>query len=225
MTLSVKCPSCGRQKARRACPALGQQICPTCCGTKRLVEIECPPDCGYLASAREHPPAAALRQQQRDFSALAHAMRDLSSRQSELLFLVFTFLNGYETPALQPIIDDDVAEAVGAIAATYETASRGVIYEHQPTSAPAARLASDLKPLLAEAGSRVGSSFDRDAAVVLRRVEEAVREMHREPAALQPRSGQDRRAFLGLLERVMTRKTSDHDVPAETASSSRLIVP
>jgi len=221
----VKCPSCGRQKARRACPALGQQICPVCCGTKRLVEIECPPDCGYLTSAREHPPAATLRQQQHDFSALAQAMRDLSSRQSELLFLVFTFLNGYETPALQPIMDDDVAEAASAIAATYETASRGVIYEHQPTSAPAARLASELKPLLAKAGSGGGSSFDRDAAVVLRRVEEAVREMHREPA-LRLLSGQDdRRVFLALLERVMTRTTSDHDSPPDTASSSRLIVP
>ena len=31
-------------------------------------------------------------------------------------------------------IDDDVAEATAAMAATYETAARGVLYEHRPQS-------------------------------------------------------------------------------------------
>src|SRR4029079_6022625 len=52
----VICPLCGVRRARRGCPALGKQICAVCCGTKRLVEIQCPSDCAYLATAREHPP-------------------------------------------------------------------------------------------------------------------------------------------------------------------------
>ena len=63
---AVVCPLCGERTARRGCPALGQQICAVCCGTKRLIEIALPGDCVYLASAREHPPAVAVRQQQRD---------------------------------------------------------------------------------------------------------------------------------------------------------------
>ena len=46
------CPLCGKRNARRACPALGHLICAVCCGTKRLTEIACPSDCGYLATAR-----------------------------------------------------------------------------------------------------------------------------------------------------------------------------
>jgi len=42
------CPSCRKKKGKRTCPALGGLICPKCCGSKRIVEIHCPPDCRYL---------------------------------------------------------------------------------------------------------------------------------------------------------------------------------
>ncbi len=104
----MKCALCSRQKARRACPALGQQICAVCCGTKRLTEIQCPADCSYLASAREHPPAATLRRQHRDVGLLVNVMRDLNSRQSELFLLVLTFLTRHE-PAELPGIPNAAA--------------------------------------------------------------------------------------------------------------------
>jgi hypothetical protein len=217
MAVSVKCPLCGKQKARRQCPALGRQICTVCCGTKRLTEIHCPADCVYLTSAREHPPAATLRRRQRDAEVLVHTVRDLNQRQSELLFLVFTFLMRYEPPPLQEVADEDVAEAAGALAATFETAARGVIYEHRPASGSSARLIAELKPLLVEAGTGGGSSFDRDAAVVLRRLEEGVRDVR----AQEP---DDRRAFLGLLERALTRPAREAASPAPEGPP-RLIVP
>jgi len=216
MTSSTKCPLCGRQKARRACPALGQQICAVCCGTKRLTEIQCPSDCAYLASAREHPPAATLRRQQQDFSIVAEMMRDLNRRQSELLFMILMFLNRYEPLELQPLIDDDVADTARALAATFETASRGLIYEHRPASRPAERLIVELKPLLAKAGEGGGSSFERDAAVVFRRLDESVRDRHTEEQT-------DRRAFLELLERVLAHAPADAAAPAN--EPTRLIVP
>jgi hypothetical protein len=217
MAATVKCPLCGRQKARRRCPALGQDICTVCCGTKRLTEIHCPPDCAYLTSAREHPPAATLRREQHDFEVVADVMRDLNHRQRELLMLVFTFLVRYEPPPLQPVLDDDVAEAAAALAATFETATRGVIYEHRPASRSAARLIAELKPLLAESGKGAGSPFDRDVGFVLRRVEQGVRDAH----VQQP---DERRAFLSLLERVMTRALGESSPPAPD-NAPRLIVP
>jgi len=192
----VVCPLCGTRRARRACPALGQQICPVCCGTKRLTEIQCPSDCPYLATARDHPSAVVVRQRQRDLDLVVRFMRDFSQRQSTLFLLISTFLVRYHPPDLLPYIDDDVAQAAEALAATFETASRGLIYEHRPASSAAARLSSALKPLLAEAGGRnPGSVFERDAAVVLRRVHEASREL----GAIEPGN---RRAFLDLLTRV-----------------------
>ena len=230
MTAPTKCPLCGRQKARRACPAVGQQICTVCCGTKRLTEIQCPSDCPYLASSREHPPAAVLRQQEQDLSVVALMMRDLNRRQSELLFLILMFVKGYEPQGLQPgghsapaafgwerLIDDDVAETAGALAATFETASRGVIYEHRPSSRPAERLMTELKPVLAKAREGAGSSFDRDAAVVFRRLEQGVRDLHK------PVRGEGRR-FLAILERVLAQQPADAGREASD-EMPRLIVP
>jgi hypothetical protein len=189
-----------------------------CCGTKRLVQIQCPPDCTWLASAREHPPAVQVRQQQRDLGLLVQFMRDFNERQSQLFFLIHTFLARYEPSELQSLVDDDVAEATAALAATFETSARGVIYEHRPASLPAERLVSALKPALLDAGKGLGSPFERDAAFVLRRVEDAVREIR----ALDQTN---RRAFLDLLARVIK---NPNDREAETAASQpepRIIVP
>jgi len=213
-TAHVVCPLCDKRRARRGCPALGRQICAVCCGTKRLVEIPCPADCPYLATARDHPPAVAVRQQQRDVELLAHGMRDLSERQSRLFFLISSFLQRYEPPALQPLVDDDVIESVAALASTFETAARGVIYDHRPTAPPAERLATALKPVIAEAGRHGGSAFERDAAVVLRRIGEASLEVR---MADRPNP----RAYLDLLGRVF----KDAKNPDATENVSRLIVP
>lgn len=212
------CPLCGERKARRACPALGRQICSVCCGTKRVREIACPADCVYLSSAREHPPAVVVRQQQRDLDVVVQVVRDLSERQVQLFFVIAAFLVKYPSPELQPLIDDDVAEAAGALAATYETASRGVIYDHRPSSIPAERLAAALKPTVEQAsGGHHTSAFDRDAAVVLRRIEEAARDLHANDPA-------PRRAFLELLHRTI-RPATEHDDVAAEAAAPRLIVP
>ena len=216
----VICPLCGTRRARRSCPALARQICAICCGTKRLTQIQCPSDCAYLASAREHPAAVVVRQQQHDVALLVQFMRDFSQRQSQLFFLIGTFLVRYEPPELQALIDDDVAEAAAALAATFETASRGVIYEHRPASLPADRLLTTLKPVLLEAGKGSGSAFERDAGVVLRRMEEAAREARGNDPS-------DRRAFLDLLGRVIRKTGADApgDEGSHAADEPRLIVP
>jgi hypothetical protein len=143
------------------------------------VEIACPSDCPYLASARDHPPARIVRQQEDDVAAVVRFARDFNEFQSNLFFLTLTLLSGYSpakpryselaaAPYLasetQSLIDEDVTEALAALGATYETASRGVLYEHRPQSLPAERLVAELMPLLEEAGQRGGAAFDRDAA-------------------------------------------------------------
>lgn len=213
------CPLCGTRRARRGCPALRQQICAVCCGTKRLVQISCPADCAYLATAREHPPAVAVRRQQRDVELLVHGVRDLSERQSQLFLLINSFLQRYEPPALQPLIDDDVIEATAALAGTFETAARGVIYDHRPAALPADRLATALKPVISEAGIRGGSAFERDAVVVLRRIGEAAR-------AIRVADRSSPRAYLDLLGRVLQEdKHPDATGEAETPGQPRLIMP
>jgi hypothetical protein len=218
---AVVCPLCGIRRARRSCPAVGQQICAVCCGTKRLTQIACPSDCPWLVSAREHPAAAVVRQQQRDMGLLMQMMRDFDQRQSQLFLMVCTFLKKYPSPELQPLVDDDVAEAMTALASTYETAARGLIYEHRPASLPAERIVTTLRPVLAKAGEGGGSAFERDVAVVLRRAEEAVRDVR----AADPGN---RRAFIDFLVRVVVRRPpgDEAEMPGEpSAEPSRLIIP
>ena len=190
------CPLCNERKARRSCPALGRQICAVCCGTKRQVEITCTPDCGYLISARAHPPAVVQRQQHRDRDALVPAFQGLNDRQARLFVLIATLVNRHRSESLQRLLDDDVAQAAEALAATLETAERGIVYDHQTSSLPAQRLVTEIKALLQELSQEGGSAVERDAAIVLRRIERSARETR------QFLDGGDT-AFQQLLARVI----------------------
>jgi hypothetical protein len=107
---------------------------------------------------------------------------------------------------------------MAALAATHETAVRGVIYEHRPQSTPAERLVVALKPVLAEAGQTGGTPFQRDAAVVLRRLEEAAR------TAIATAPG-NRRAFLDIIGRVVRTPDDDSGEAAQADNAPRVIIP
>ena len=117
---------------------MSSTLCTICCATKRLVEINCPPDCAHLASAREHPAAAVKRQQERDVAVLLPTIRELTERQHQLFFLFHTAIARHKPEGFGRLQDDDVADAAAALAASFETAARGVIYERAPDS-PMAR--------------------------------------------------------------------------------------
>ena len=108
------CPLCQVRKAKRACPALGRQICAVCCGTKRVVEIHCPADCGYLSTARSHPPAVIQRQQEMDRAMLLPLLQGLSERQARLFLMLAAVTSRYEGDALQKVVDEDIAQAAGS---------------------------------------------------------------------------------------------------------------
>ena len=218
----MTCPLCRQRKARRTCPALGEQICAVCCGTKRLVEIHCPDTCPYLASAREHPPAVVQREQQRDVSALMHTMRDVTDRQQQLMFLLLGIARRYEGDPLQSLVDADVAEAARSLASTLETANRGVIYEHQPATMAAQRLVTDWKALFKDVSSREGGEklVQRDGPVALRAIEHGATELGR----VLP--GGDR-AYLQLVARMLRPRPGEAEVAQtpDPPKPSGLILP
>jgi hypothetical protein len=165
------CPLCDRRKPRRACPARGDTICTVCCGTKRLIEIACPPDCPYLQSAERHPPASVKRKQQQDADVLLGTAVGFTEPQLRLSLLLQAVIARFKPTGLVRLIDQDVADAAGTLAATLETATRGVIYEHQSPSPVAEALRRELQVLLAEVGRGGGTRFEREAAEVLRAIE------------------------------------------------------
>ena len=200
MTLHGICPLCRVRKAKRDCPALGQRICAVCCATKRLKEINCPDTCVYLASARSHPAAIVQRRQERDLGFLLPLISDLTEPQASLVLLFRSALLNHAAQAIPAVLDVDVAEAAAAVAATLETARKGVIYQHEPTSIPAQRLATVFREavaaLNAEAGSRI-ARLETDVARALRAIERGAR------AAQDALAGDEPPIFIGVLKRLV----------------------
>jgi hypothetical protein len=192
----MTCPLCEQRNTKRACPALGKDICAVCCGTKRLVEIACPPDCRYLEAAQRHPAAAVKRQQEHDLVTLMTALGRISERQLQLFFLIQSFVAKFKPDGFLRVHDSDVADAAGALAASLETAGRGVLYEHQASSVVAESLRRELKSFLDEIGRGGGSRFEREAAEVLRGIERGAR--HQTPGL-----GEGEQDYLTLVARVM----------------------
>ncbi|MGH9311645.1 MAG: hypothetical protein ACRD1S_00465 [Vicinamibacterales bacterium] len=215
-----RCPLCGTRKARRACPALGRDICAVCCGTKRLVEIACPPDCGWLRASAQHPPAVAQRRQERDLAFIYGALGDLSERQARVLLYLQALVKQCATAAsaavtgLAPFVDRDVADAAGSLASAFETSAKGILYEHQAASIPAQRLAADLKRGLEELARAERSVPDLDLAAALRMLETLAR-------GAGSTLGDGARTYLDLVDRVMKPAAAD----ARAESQKRVIVP
>ena len=166
-----------RPEGAACVPGVGQEICAMCCGTKRLVEIRCPSTCGYLQAARAHPgggrTATTRTRCRRDRPD--HAGSDRAAAAAVLPAARGRPRARRDDP-LRPLLDADVADAASALAATYETSARGVIYEHQAQSLPAQRLVADLQAALAEIG-RDGRTrlVEREAPHALRAIERGVR--------------------------------------------------
>ena len=105
------------------------------------------------------------------------------------------------------------------MAATLETAARGVIYEHTPQCPPAQALANELKTMLDEMREQGAKVYDREAAIALRAIEQGARETH----------GPDRRARRAYLDLMAgcCRSTGQRiepappGGPAEPADSAR----
>jgi len=222
-----KCSLCNSRRGRRACPALGYSICPTCCGSKRLVEINCPSDCGYLRSSQSHPPALVQRQREQDLGFLIPLLEGMTERQQQLTLSIQSFLRT-ERPDTPTMFDDDVVQATRAIAETYETASRGIIYEHNAGLASAELLASELRTLVKDQRDKGLRLTDAETAVVMRRIEIGARE------AKSVCPG-EKKAYLELLKRVLKatletpnlQQSSDGQSSGDTTrpGESSLIIP
>jgi hypothetical protein len=168
-------------------------------------------------SSKRHPSSAVLRQRESDLAHLLEATRDYSERQAAIFVLVNRTILSLPSTGLERFVDGDVAEAAAALAGTLETASRGVIYEQRPRSLPAARLVETLRPVISRAVEGGGSSFERDAAVVMRGIERLARTLHGEDHAQDAGDG-----YLGFVRRTIGAAEIERGVAPDTP---RLILP
>jgi hypothetical protein len=170
----VSCPLCRQRKGKRVCPAKGAVICSPCCGSKRRVEIECPPDCAFLGA---HAGGWEGRQveRERDARRLAPYLERLSDAQGRLVLLALVGATAIR--ARRCDLDDRLLlDALGALRRTVATREKGILYEHAPTDARAHGLARELAELF-EARDAEGARHaptDRDLAEALGALEDAL---------------------------------------------------
>ena len=173
-----------------------------------MVEINCPSDCSYLRSSQSNPPALVQRQREQDLSFLIPLLKGMTERQQQLTLSIQSFLRT-DRPETPIMFDDDVVQAARAVAETYETASRGIIYEHNVGLASAELLASELRTLVKDHKDKGLRLTDAETAVVMRRIETGAREAR----SVYPG---EKKAYLELLKRLLKTTT---DTPELQQSS------
>lgn len=169
----------------------------------------------HLTTAREHPAAVVKKQQERDVAALLPSISHLTERQYQLFFLIHSVIARHKPDTFSRLLDEDVAQASAAVAATLETAGKGVLYEHTPASLVAQRLAKDITAMLAEVKSHGTKIYDGEVAIALRAIERGAREAHRQQA--------EDTAYLSLVGRLL--HVRNQPAPEEPKTGSSLILP
>ncbi|MGV3519400.1 hypothetical protein [Luteitalea sp.] len=175
------------------------------------MEIRCPADCGWLKAARAHPPAVQQRQQEHDANLVVPLIRGLDDGGYAVLMACLPAAVAFRNAADPPPLDSDLQAAAAALAATAETAIRGVLYEHQPDTPIAARLLRAMSAPLAEASEAGVPRLDASTAAAMRRVEDAVKDFRR-----QGHPAPD--AYLAFLGRVLRPRLADASTGLELAS-------
>ena len=164
--MAETCPLCAKRKGRRACPAKGETICPQCCGTKRLVLIDCPEDCVYLGGGA--PGWSRETERRKDARRLYPMVESLSEAQAQLLFL--GLLGVVALRVRHRDLDDQLlASAAEALRKTTQTRMSGVVYDHPPGDARAQALVRELAGIFEAEGEdgRKATPADRDLLAVL----------------------------------------------------------
>ena len=194
----MSCPGCRKRRGKRACPAKGEAICSQCCGTKRRVEIDCPPGCAYLDGAHAGAWEGRSADRDRDARRVGPFLEGLSEAQGRLVLLSLVGVTAIR--ARRRDLDDRLLlEAVQALRKTVETREKGILYEHPAADARAQALAHELGELFeaTDAEGRSHAPADRDLKEALLRLERAV------AAAL--REGESGHAFLDSATRLAAR--------------------
>ena len=148
---------------------------------------------------------------------LGPTIRHLTERQQQLYFLLQTVIARYKPQGFARLVDDDVAEATAALASTYETAARGVIYDHAAQSPIAQGLAADMKAMLAQVQEQGARLYDREIAIALRAIEQGARTIRTSPA--------ESTAYLELMGTLMSGGVAPEQAPAQPAPAGSLIIP
>ena len=171
------CPICQKRKAKRFCPAKGENICSVCCGTEREVTIDCPSDCPHLIASRDYDWQRRKQDDAHDDWSKGPFPEARLDREwitthvepvSAVTYAICMFARDHRS-----LVDSDVIATLKTLAETYRTLSSGIYYEKLPDYRLQAELyqavqaaLGDLKKKQAEAALRsIRDSEVRDVLI------------------------------------------------------------
>ena len=145
----MKCIVCRKRKGKRFCPAKNTRICAQCCGEKRVVEIPCPPDCGYLAQGQSYQSVKKYlaQLQQVEDPERRRKLYENSVKYEKLLRELETAVIAHAS-GLSTFSDQEILEAVTLLAQSYRTEEKGLLYDHSSPNPLVQALVRELKPVL-----------------------------------------------------------------------------
>jgi hypothetical protein len=165
--VNVPCKICNKRRARRACPGVGGDICPQCCGTERENTVDCPSECEHLQASRLHEqlapvPSAEIPNQD------VRVTEDFIRQHEQLItWLTLALATAMEK---ERAVDFDAREALAALIRTYRTLESGLIYETKPQNPYAAgiqeALGKSIDELRQETTKQTGMHSLRDAEIL-----------------------------------------------------------
>ena len=144
----ANCPLCSNRAAKRYCPAIAEQICPVCCGTKREIEIDCPSSCSYLKASRSYEAEKPLPDPEIAAKAGQYDMRFFE--QYHVILDALTHAIVEEHTHARWLVDNDVLEVFKCLKGTMKTLSSGIYYETLPEGPARLSLFRRLKGVLDE---------------------------------------------------------------------------
>src|SRR5712692_1234662 len=123
----ANCPLCSSRAGKRYCPAIAEQICAVCCGTKREIEIDCPSSCSYLKASRSYESEKPIPDPE-----VASRVHGFDAGFVERYHPVLNAVTGSvieEHMDSKWLVDNDVIEVYRSLKATMTTLSSGIYYE------------------------------------------------------------------------------------------------
>ena len=166
--VSIPCKLCEKRRAKRYCPGVGGEICPSCCGNERENTVDCPLDCPFLREARLHerPPDSAASGELPN-SDIKLSEEFIRAQEPLIVWLSTALVRGIDS---SKAVDSDAREALEALIKTYRTLESGLIYETRPTNPYAAgiqeQIKSSIEDLRARLAEKTGMQTLRDADVL-----------------------------------------------------------
>lgn len=148
MVQSVLCKICGKRRARRACPAVGGDICTICCGSEREVSLSCPLDCEWLQEAHRHEKPVTVAGNQFANPDVDVTEEFLRTHEELLLFCIYSLVEAaMRTPNS---VDADALAALEALIQTHRTLESGLVYETRAENSIAASVQRSFAASLAD---------------------------------------------------------------------------